>query len=174
MKLGKRHCLITGIPGVGKTTLINTLARQLEALRPVGFYTSEIRENGRRVGFELISLQGGVKILSHINIESQYRVGKYGVDVESFDLFLDEIDFDHSSEAPVVIDEIGKMECFSAKFRRLILNLMDSNRLVIATVALNGGGLAEKIKAREDVAIFEVTRYNRDYLSNDILAILTK
>jgi nucleoside-triphosphatase len=53
-----KNILITGQPGIGKTTLIKKLATELADLRPVGFYTEEIRENGVRRGFELVSLSG--------------------------------------------------------------------------------------------------------------------
>ena len=40
----KKNILITGLPGVGKTTLIKKLAEVLNDLNPIGFYTAEIRE----------------------------------------------------------------------------------------------------------------------------------
>jgi Cdc6-like AAA superfamily ATPase len=54
----KKNLLITGLPGVGKTTLIRKLSEELKDLHPAGFYTQEIREEGVRKGFELISLDG--------------------------------------------------------------------------------------------------------------------
>jgi nucleoside-triphosphatase THEP1 len=47
--------LLTGRPGCGKTTLIKRIVKQVA--RPAGgFYTEEIRERGRRVGFRMITL----------------------------------------------------------------------------------------------------------------------
>ena len=46
MNLRKKNLLVTGLPGVGKTTLIKKLSDALESLHPVGFYTEEIREAG--------------------------------------------------------------------------------------------------------------------------------
>ncbi len=54
----KKNLLVTGLPGVGKTTLIKKLSEALKDFHPVGFYTEEIRERGERKGFELISLEG--------------------------------------------------------------------------------------------------------------------
>jgi adenylate kinase len=42
----RKNLLITGLPGVGKTTLIRGLAQELRDLNPVGFFTTEIREGG--------------------------------------------------------------------------------------------------------------------------------
>ena len=51
--------IIASTPGIGKTTLIKTIARILKPFHPVGFYTEEIREQGTRVGFQLLSLDEG-------------------------------------------------------------------------------------------------------------------
>ncbi len=51
--------LLTGVPGIGKTTVIKCLAARLTGLPIAGFYTEEIREGKSRVGFRLIGLHGG-------------------------------------------------------------------------------------------------------------------
>jgi len=167
--LTKKNLLITGLPGVGKTTLIKKLSEELRYLHPAGFYTAEIREEGIRKGFELVSLEGRRGVLSHINIKSPYRVGRYKVDIKSFEDFLDGISFFDDSTGLVIIDEIGKMECLSDQFKKLIKELLDSEKWVIATIALKGSGLIEEIKKRQDVKLFEITKGNRDFLLREIL-----
>ena len=61
-------------PGVGKTTLVQTLCRELQAFNPAGFYTAEIRVKGKRQGFELISLDSGRMILAHTNMIGEAKV----------------------------------------------------------------------------------------------------
>lgn len=164
-----KKILITGLPGIGKTTLIKELSKALKDYHLVGFYTEEIREAGERKGFELISLDGRKGLLAHKEIKSPYRVGRYGVDVRGFDEFLDTIPWTDLSARLIIIDEIGKMECFSEKFKRVLNRIFDSRKELIATIAMKGGGLIAQLKARQDVRVFEITLKNRNSLLMEIL-----
>jgi nucleoside-triphosphatase len=162
--------LITGSPGVGKTTLIKKLVESLP--EAVGFYTEEIRQGGVRKGFRLISLDGKEGVLSHVDFKSRYRVGKYKVDIETFERFIDEIPF---SESPVVIiDEIGKMECISSRFCSLVKELLNSDKTVIATIAKKGTPFIEEVKKTQGVMLLELSEQNRESLSKEILALLRR
>jgi len=169
-----KNILITGPPGIGKTTLIEKIAKELIGLHPVGFYTDEIRENGIRKGFELISLSGRKGLLSHVDIRSPYRVSKYGVDVKRFEDFLDLIPFFERGTEIVFIDEIGKMECFSEKFKQLLKKLLDSEKVFISTVALKGGGFIAEAKKRNDIKLFEMSPANRNSILSEILQELSR
>ncbi len=168
MNLRKKNLLITGLPGVGKTTLIKELSEALKSFHPVGFCTDEIREGGERKGFELISLEGKTELLSHKEIRSPYRVGRYKVDVKGFEDFLGSISFFNPFTRLIIIDEIGKMECLSLRFQKILKEILDSEKWVIATIALKGSGLIAEVKRREDVRIFEITKKNRESLLKEI------
>jgi nucleoside-triphosphatase len=165
----KKNLLVTGLPGVGKTILIKKLAEALKSLHPAGFYTEEIREGGERKGFDLVSLEGKRGLLSHRGIRSPHRVGQYKVDVRGFEDFLDSISFFNPVARLIIIDEIGKMECLCDQFIKLLEKILDSDKCVIATIALKGTGLIEKIKKRQDIRLFEITQKNRDALFSEIL-----
>jgi nucleoside-triphosphatase len=167
--LVKKNLLITGLPGVGKTTLIKKLSEALKSFHPIGFYTEEIREGGVRKGFELISLEGKKGLLSHKDIRSPYKVGQYKVDIKSFEDFLDSISFFNPFTRLIIIDEIGKMECLSDQFKNLLKEILDSEKWVMASIALKGSGLIAEIKERKDVQCFEITKRNRDSLFSEIL-----
>ncbi len=169
MGLAKKNILITGIPGVGKTTLIRKLTEALKSFHPIGFYTEEIREEGGRKGFELISLGGKRGLLSHEQVESPYRVGRYRVDMKGFEGLLSSISFLNPLTRLIIIDEIGKMECFSDQFKKLLEEVLDSEKWVIATIALKGSGPIERVKKRKDIRLFEMTQKNRDTLFSEIL-----
>jgi nucleoside-triphosphatase len=164
------NILITGYPGAGKTTLIRELVSELRAGNPQGFYTQEIRTAGVRKGFEWVDLRGGRGVLAHDGLAGPHRVGKYGVDLGGFEAYLASLDLAAIGTGVVVIDEIGKMECLSARFRSLVLEALGSDRLlVVATIALKGTDFIETIKRRGDVELFHLQTGNRDTLKQIIL-----
>jgi nucleoside-triphosphatase len=165
----KKNILVTGLPGIGKTTLIKDLSFELKHYHPSGFYTEELREGGVRMGFELVTLNGERMVLSHKNIVAPYRVGKYKVDVGAFEKFLVKEKFFEPEIGLIVIDEIGKMECLSNKFRQIMEAILDSEKIVVATIALKAGGFIGGLRKREDVKLFEMTKVNRDSLLLSIL-----
>jgi nucleoside-triphosphatase len=166
----KKNILITGLPGVGKTTLIRNIVEALKDLRPVGFYTAEIREGGIRKGFECVSLDGRRGLLSHTDIRSSHRVGKYKVHVKGFEDFLSSLPLLTPSTRLVIIDEIGKMECFSERFKECLIECLNSAKWVLATIALKGSGFIEEVKRRHDITLFEITQRNRNSLLPEILS----
>jgi nucleoside-triphosphatase len=106
--------LIEARPGAGKTTALGRLAERLsdDGVALSGFLTREMRDGGRRVGFEIETFAGERGLLAHVDIEGPPRVSRYGVDLEEFErLALPAL------EAPrdgvVLIDELGKMELAS-------------------------------------------------------------
>jgi nucleoside-triphosphatase len=167
----EKNIIITGLPGVGKTTLIKGILHEIRrSLNPIGFYTEEIREKGIRTGFSLINVTGEKSILAAENIPSRFRVGKYGVDLVNFEKFIGNIPFRDPASRIIIIDEIGKMECFSKLFTDLVMELLSSNKLVIATVALKGTGLIAQVKRRPDIELIEITTNNRNHLLPSILS----
>ena len=50
-EVAKTSIIVTGLPGLGKTTLIRNVLHEVRALNPTGCYTEEVREKGVRKGF---------------------------------------------------------------------------------------------------------------------------
>ncbi|MCJ7578034.1 MAG: NTPase [candidate division Zixibacteria bacterium] len=162
--------LLTGHPGVGKTTIIKKLIEKLK-LPAGGFYTEEIREDNMRTGFAIVTLSGLKGVLAHRNFKSRYKVGDYGVGVYTLDkIGVKEIQMCLVEKKAIVIDEIGKMELLSPEFQEAVKKALDADNLVLGTITLARHPFAEKVKARDDVKIYEVTRENQDH----VLKTLTK
>ncbi len=77
--------LLTGRPGVGKTTVARRLAGALRHRGLAGFYTEEVRERGRRRGFRAVTFDGWVRVIADVAHPGPARVGRYGVDVAAID-----------------------------------------------------------------------------------------
>ena len=166
-----RTLLITGLPGVGKTTLIKQAAQALGP-RAGGFYTEEIRGPGGRKGFRLITLPSGGReaVMAHVDIRTRNRVGRYGVDVATLDAVgVAAMREAVQSREVVVIDEIGKMELFSGEFQGAVLKAMSSPKIVVATVMHKSHTWVNALKAMPQVTVWQVTKSNRDEMPGRVM-----
>ena len=134
-----------------------------------GFCTSEIRCTGSHLGFELQGLNGGRRTLADVKIDSRHRVGRYGVDKDGFEEFLATLDLLNPGVELIVIDEIGKMELFSNRFRNFVRNALNADKQMLATIPLKGNDFIREIKQRLDIHLLEVTHANRDRLPETIV-----
>ena len=138
-----------------------------------GFYTAEIREAGDRVGFGIQSLsneQNGV--IAHTSlIQSKVNVGKYHVDIAMFEnIALPEM----KDGSIYVIDEIGRMECFSKEFIKQMDELLEEREVVVvASIGQKGQGFIEDAKMKAGVKLIEVTKSNRDDVCEDIIKLIS-
>lgn len=166
--------LLTGLPGCGKTTAIMKIIAELNCASVAGFYTEEIRENNNRKGFRWKRLNGAAGILAHVDIKSCFKVGKYGVDVAGFEKnLMSVLDAERTDAELFVIDEIGKMECFSEKFVASVRRLFASDKTVLATVARKGSGLISEVKNYPGIQLFNLTHENREKTIAEITQILS-
>ena len=154
---------------MGKTTLVQTIVARIQSVNMAGFYTAEIRSKGSRLGFGLHGLDGTRRILAHVNIYGQHKVGKYGVDTKGFEEFLENLELLSPDVELIVIDEIGKMELFSYCFRSLVCDALSADKQVLATSPLKGDEFIREIKQRLDIKLLEVTHANRDRLPSAIV-----
>jgi len=162
----KKNIFLTGAPSSGKTTVIKKIIDKLP-YPANGFYTEEERVEGRRTGFVMHSLDGKTGYLAHQNIDSLYRIRRYGVNIQNIEMIAVPSILP-TGRSIIIIDEIGKMECFSLKFKEAALRALDSSNIVIGTITLGGDEFIQNIKKREDIEIIEVTLENRDRLPNVI------
>jgi len=174
-----RHILLTGAPGCGKTTVIRAIVEQLRRSRAPGsvrgFRTEEVREDRTRVGFRIETVGGAGGTLARAGLRSGHTVGRYGVDLSSFEsVGVAEVedalcDATEGRDLVLVVDEIGKMELFSARFRQAVERAFAEVPHVVATVMQRKHPFADALKARPDVRPITVTVRNRADLPAEVL-----
>jgi nucleoside-triphosphatase len=128
-----------------------------------GFLTRELRESGRRVGFEIETFGGERRLLAHVDLEGPPRVSRYGVDLEGFErVALPALAAPGGADV-MVVDELGKMELASEAFREAVARLFDGARPVVATVHVYRHPFTDALKRRE-IERLPVTRKTREAL----------
>jgi nucleoside-triphosphatase len=168
---GARVLLLTGLPGVGKTTVVRAVPALLPGWRLAGFTTEEIREGGRRLGFRGATLDGHDTVIAHVSFPGPARVGRYGVDVRALDELARSLDPVRGADA-YLVDEVGKMECLSPAFVAAVRGLLAAPVRLVATIAIRGGGVIAEVKAQPGVALWHVTHANRSSLAAEVAAWL--
>ncbi len=171
--------LLTGSPGVGKTTVLLKTVKALKAkdYNVGGMISREARVGGTRVGFEILDLTSSKRgWLAHVNQKSGPQVGKYRVNLED----LDEIGAEAIKKAVenfdvVTVDEIGPMELFSERFRMAVEKAIESRKLVVGVVHWKAKDkLIDEVKKREDTEIIVVTQENRNRLCQTVTEVAMK
>jgi nucleoside-triphosphatase len=151
------------------------MGRLAELLRDAGvplsgFLTREMREDGRRVGFEIETFAGERGLLAHVDIKGGPRVGRYGVDLEEFErVALPSL---KHPGGVVLIDELGKMELASERFREEVLALFERDLPLVATVHTARHAFTDELKRRADVSTMRLTASNRADLPAQLLDLL--
>ncbi|XP_050598234.1 cancer-related nucleoside-triphosphatase homolog [Bombus affinis] len=184
--------LLTGPPGIGKTTLCKKLALMMEeqSYKFDGFYTEEVRgQSGSRIGFDVVLMKNRDEKSTLARIEnvinqsqhSKYKVGNYHVFLNDFEATVLPV-FDSNADI-LIIDEIGKMELFSQRFHDKIVKLFFGTSkipFIIATipqmhkVPQRHLSLFQKLHADKRCKIINVNRQNRDNLPGEIFPLISQ
>lgn len=153
--------LITGIPGVGKTTLIKQILSEYKKIKFAGFYTQEVRKKGRRTGFQLVWIpQNTMEILSSVNLNTPYKLGKYRVNKDVMDEVALRIQKLQNIDV-LILDEIGPMELFSTKFKGVVIDILHKENLpVLGTIQMKLLGKLKEWGVENKVIVKELTRGN--------------
>ena len=175
----RKKFFIFGAPGVGKTTLVKYLFEFLKNNLPsfnfLGFITTEIREGFERKGFKIKVLNSDTESILAIRkdlidpkeIKDKHFVGKYIVNIENLEKVVENLKKESEKENNFfIIDEIGKMEILSLKFRNFIEKLLFSSKYLLATVGKGEDPFLKKVRDYEPAFLCEVTKENRDFLKN--------
>ena len=168
--------LLTGQPGIGKTTIIRKVIAQLGD-KAGGFYTEEIFGPGGRKGFRLITLDGKEIVLAHKDLRDPQapRVGRYGVDVKAFErVGVAALQRAMQAQKLVVVDEIGMMELFSRAFCDTVMLAILGETPVLGTVMSRPHPESDAFKTLAQVTLWEVNQRTRDELPGRVSTWLNK
>lgn len=159
--------LITGEKKAGKTTAVKKIVSG--PLLPFcrGFYTEEMRKDGRRIGFRLTTLDGSSATIAERdqdrNIQTEFRAGNYIVDIEAFEaVALPALKLQSAGKGIIVIDEIGPMQILSQRFKDAVDEALEGPGVLLGTVVLRQFPWADEIKVRPGIELHLLTPENRD------------
>jgi nucleoside-triphosphatase len=158
---------LTGMPRCGKSTVVQKVLEKIgkKGLRIAGILTPEKKLRGERWGFEIIDIASGERgILASVNTKSKVRVSKYGVNVADIDRIAAKFEQSLHIADIIVIDEIGKMEFYSSKFKEVLQKALESNKALLATLHRN---LVKDFEKYGEIIV--VNEANREILPEVIL-----
>lgn len=170
----KRLLLLTGPPGVGKTTALLRIAEALKAkgYGVGGMISRDVRRDGSRIGFEVMDFSDGrTGVLATVNQNKCPRVGKYHVELDDLNrVGVNAILRAVENLDVVIVDEIGPMELFSEQFREVVRKAFESQKLVLCTIHWKmTDNLIDSIKKREDSEMYMITHENRQNLPKTVI-----
>lgn len=165
--------LLTGEPRVGKSTAIKKIINSIGIEHFGGFYTEEIRADGERTGFQIITLNGEKGKIADVNFESPLKISRYKIKLD----FLEKIAIPELYNAMnlnkiIIVDEIGPMQVFSKNFKNVISELIHSNSTFLGTIFLKPYDWINEIKQNSNIKIVRLDMSNRDNVPSDICKIL--
>lgn len=155
--------LLSGEPRVGKTTALKKIIEMIGKDNCIGFYTEEICDELDRIGFDCVSLDGTRIRIADINLNSDTKIGRYGIDIVAFENFIMQIiSNSFSSNKIIVIDEIGPMQLLSTKFKEQLNNILNGSNYVIGTIFYKEHPDIDEIKRIPGIKIYALTKDNRN------------
>ncbi len=163
-----KNLIITGSPGVGKTTLIK------ECVQPFrehvdGFYTEELRSGSERHGFLLKTFAGGSGVMAQKGLKSSIKLNKYGIDLRVIDeLGVPAIRQALAAKRIVVVDEIGTMEMMSTAFCEIIGQALSGDRPLLASIRLKAEPFTSQIRKMANTRLIHLTRENFPNVKVDV------
>jgi len=168
---------ITGLPGSGRTDLLLTIVKMLEAdnVKVGGVITEPVEEEGKVTGFKMVDyITKEEALIAGTRIQSRARIEEFGIDLDTLGVFsVNAIKRAVFNSDLVIIDEIGRIQLKSEYFNKAVLNALKSNKPIIMTIYRRSrSSLLQEIRRRDDIRMLEVTPVNKGILPFKIFKVL--
>lgn len=167
------HALIVGDRGVGKSTLIRRILKELKC--PVfGYETKkeEQLEDPLRGCPIYIYDAGKPHSQTGENLIGYHRDTDFGAFTAAFDRYAPNLMGNVPQDAIVELDEIGFLEAKSESFCQAVVRLLDGDRPVIAAVKNRELPFLNRVREHPNARCFTITPENRDILYEEVLLFM--
>ncbi|MBR2423026.1 MAG: hypothetical protein IKB09_11880 [Oscillospiraceae bacterium] len=167
------HALIVGDRGVGKSTLIRRVLKELNC--PVfGYETKkeEALEDPLRGCPIYIYDAGTPHIQTPDNLIGYHREQNTAAITAAFERYAPRLMLTVPGNSVVELDEIGFLEAKSETFCQAVLQLLNRNKPVIAAVKNKEHPFLNTIREHPNVYCFYITPKNRDALYEEVLEFM--
>ena len=169
------HALIVGPRGIGKSTLIRKVLRELD--RPLfGFETKkETALEDPVKGDPIYIYDAGTEHRQTAENLVGHCKNKHAASmIEAFERYAPKLMQPVPRGSVVELDEIGFMEAKSPTFCNAILSLLDGDTPVIAAVKDKDVPFLEQVRTHSNAKCFYITAENRDMLYVEVLEFMKK
>lgn len=168
--------MVTGPPGVGKSTLVSRVVLKLKSVGVIvgGFTTAEVRSRGVRTGFEVRDLTTGRKgELASVAARFGPKVGRYRVNLTNLaNVGAAGLEAAAKFSELVVVDEVGPMELVSPEFRRALKKCIEAEKPMLAVVHERlEDDLLNELRAKAKI-LYTLSVENRESMADDLAPIL--
>ncbi len=168
--MNKRHILICGEVGIGKSTLISRLLGQTDV--PLyGFITKRLASD--ETGFHPIYIHpagAAERCYGEDNLIGTCNSKVHNINLDAFDTLGTEYIRSARPGGIIVMDELGFMESKAAHFVAAVFDALDGNIPVLAAVkARYDVEFLNRVRKHENAALYTITKENRDALYDELL-----
>ena len=162
------NLFIAGESGIGKSGALAAAAEELFPRRISGIMSPRNVIGGVDQGWSIEGFNGVSGVVASRDILSDRQLGSYGVDMELFDRCVAAESESHVRSDVVLIDEIGIIGGWSARFVEYVERAIESTIPLVAIVRQKSGELSDRVKQRDDSVLWTVTQQNRDDIPAEI------
>lgn len=163
------NLFLTGKVGVGKSTLLMNVIEKIDL--SIGGYITEKEFEGHTKIFIIRSLYNYIEKYPIAKVDKKNSRKKIYRDNFRYSI-TSTLDKSLKNRDLIIMDELGFMEENIEPFTSKVFEILDSDKMVLGVLKDYDCQFLNRIKARDDVFVLEVTEDNRDYLCQDIMDIL--